>query len=109
MGMSQESSSRSRGESECGQATENTQRTPAWVRGLMSAIFWTFSEHHPKFDPGKWNKHIVMDLSIKTVFRQNAKTNKPPPPKTQETRKEEKGQTVLAGDRELALSLEPSP
>lgn len=40
----------------------------------MSAIFWTFAEHHLEFDTENDSEPITIALSMKTVFRNNAKT-----------------------------------
>lgn len=44
------------------------------AHGLMSAIFWTFAEHRPEFDTENDSEPITIALSMKTVFRNNAKT-----------------------------------
>lgn len=40
----------------------------------MSAIFWTFAEHHPKFDTKNCSEPITIALNMETAFRNNAKT-----------------------------------
>lgn len=78
------------------------------AHGLMSAIFWTFAEHHPAFDTENYSEPITIALSKKTVFRYNAKT-KHTDKKTPNHRSLEKkawSKPYLLGTE---LSLEPCP
>lgn len=64
----------------CGQTKESTENFCLGnAHRLMSAIFWTFAEHHLEFDTENDSEPITMALSMKTVFRNNAKTKQENP------------------------------